>query len=92
MQLGSSQVFLPGWHIDTYISISWGAISGILALTSGELPDEDVRIDFAMYCRVGSDNVLEIGIDKVVERVSMLLDQAFDLEEGGQEIPFVLSQ
>lgn len=36
------------------------------------------------------DNVLDIGFDKIIERVDMLLHESFDFEKGWQQIPFVL--
>jgi hypothetical protein len=46
----------------------------------------DVRGDFF----VGFDDVFDVVVDKVVEGVDVLFDEAFDFEEGGQEEPFVL--
>lgn len=46
----------------------------------------DVRSDLV----VGLDNVLDVGIDKVVERVDVLFDEAFYFEESRQQEPFVL--
>ena len=41
--------------------------------------------------RVGAEDGFDIDVDKVVERVEVLLDQAFDFEESGKELPFILS-
>lgn len=46
----------------------------------------DVRSDLV----VGFNDVLDVGIDKVVERVDVLFDEAFDFEESRQQKPFVL--
>lgn len=50
-------------------------------------PGIDVRSDLV----VGFDDVLYVCVDKVVERVDVLFDETFDLEESGQQEPFVLS-
>ena len=49
-----------------------------------------MRIDIAEDLAVGLDNLLDLHIDEEVERVDMLFDETFDLEEGGKEIPFIL--
>lgn len=41
------------------------------------------RIDIRGDLVVGSDDVLDVHIDEIVERVDVLLDQTFDSEEGG---------
>lgn len=33
---------------------------------------------------------MDVDVDKIVERVEVLFDQALDLEEGGEEFPFIL--
>ena len=46
----------------------------------------DVRSDLV----IGFDDVLDVGIDKVVERVDVLFDETFDFEESRQQEPFIL--
>jgi hypothetical protein len=41
--------------------------------------------------RVGAEDVLEVDVDEEVERVDVLLDESLNGEEGGEEIPLVLS-
>lgn len=49
-------------------------------------PGIDIRRDLV----VGFDDVLDVGIDKVVERLNVLFDKTFDLEESWQQEPFIL--
>ena len=49
-----------------------------------------MRIDIAEDLAVGLDNLLDLHIDEEIERVDMLFDETFDLEEGGEEIPLIL--
>jgi hypothetical protein len=35
-------------------------------------------------------DILQVDVDKVVERVDVLLDETFDGQKGWQELPFVL--
>jgi hypothetical protein len=60
-------------------------------------PDADVRVlepkfwvDVRCNLVVGTDDLLEINVDKIVERVDVLFDQTFCLKECWQEFPFVL--
>lgn len=46
----------------------------------------DVRSNFA----VGFDDVFDVGINKVVERVDVLFDETFHSEESRQQEPFIL--
>lgn len=39
---------------------------------------------------VGAHNLLDFSLDEVVERVNVLLDEALDLEESGQQLPLLL--
>lgn len=52
----------------------------------------DVRLSAATHrhALVRPHNIFQVHIDKVVERVNVLLDQALDLEERGEERPLVL--
>ena len=36
------------------------------------------------------DDLFDFNLDEKVERVNVLLDQAFDLEKSWEQIPFVL--
>lgn len=56
---------------------------GILEPESGI----DVRRDLV----VRLDDILDVGINKVVERVNVLFDEPLDFKEGGQQEPLVLS-
>lgn len=51
----------------------------------------ELRVDVARDLLVGQDDLLEVDVDEVVERVDVLLDQPAHLEERRQELPLVLS-
>ena len=53
-------------------------------------PEEKGRIDVAQDLVVGRDDLLQVDVDKVVERVNVLLDEAAHLEKRGQQAPFFL--
>lgn len=67
---------------------------GLVAVGEADLDvhelDPEARVDVGRDLVVGLDDVLDVGVDKVVEGVDVLLDEALDLEEGGEEEPFVL--
>jgi hypothetical protein len=48
-------------------------------------------IDVGNDERVCREDGLDVDIDEIVERVEMLFDQTFDLEESRQQLPFILS-
>lgn len=52
----------------------------------------EVGVDVGRDARVGAQDGLQVDVDKVVERVDVLLDEAFDGEEGRQEVPLVLQE
>lgn len=51
-----------------------------------------VGIDVGGDAGVGAEDGLQLDVDKVVERVDVLLDETFHGEEGGQQIPLVLKR
>lgn len=73
-----------------------GAADGVVVGPLGEsnfdveVFEEEVRIDVGGDSGVGTEDGLKFDVDKVVERVDMLLDESFDGEESGQQIPFIL--
>ena len=54
--------------------------------------EPEPRVDVRGHFGVGFDDVLDVGVDEVVEGVDVLFDEAFDFEEGGEEEPFVLGR
>jgi hypothetical protein len=42
------------------------------------------------YFLIRLEDLVNLGIYKVVERVEMLLDQTFDFEKCGQKFPLIL--
>jgi hypothetical protein len=54
------------------------------------LLEVEMRIDIGFDTLVRSDDLFQVDVDKVVERVDMLLDQTLDLQECRQQLPFVL--
>ena len=67
---------------------------GLVAVGEADLDvhelDPEARVDVGGDLVVGLDDVLDVGVDEVVEGVNVLLDEALDLEESGEEEPFVL--
>jgi hypothetical protein len=61
-----------------------------LADADVEVFEVEVRVDVRGDASVGAEDGLKIDVDEIVERVNVLLNESFDGEEGGQEIPFVL--
>ena len=49
-----------------------------------------MRVDIRFDTLVGLDDVFQVDVDKVVERIDMLLDQTLDLQERWQQLPLVL--
>jgi hypothetical protein len=49
-----------------------------------------VWINVGCYTFIRLDNLFQVDIDKVVERVDMLFDKTFDFEKSRQKFPFVL--
>ena len=47
-------------------------------------------VDIAEDLTVGLDDLLELNLNKVVERIDMLFNEPFDLEKSWQKIPFIL--
>lgn len=52
--------------------------------------DVESGIYITEYLFVGSDNPLHLHVYEKVVGVDMLLDKAFDLQKGREEVPFVL--
>ena len=50
----------------------------------------EARIGIALHLVVRPDNVLDVHIDEVVERIDVLLNQTLDLQERRNQLPFVL--
>ena len=48
------------------------------------------RIDIGSNFVIGLDDVLDVHIYKVIERVDVLFDETFYFEKSGEEKPFVL--
>ena len=48
------------------------------------------RVDIRGHFVIGFQNVFDVYVNKVVERVDVLLDETLDLEKRGQQQPFVL--
>lgn len=55
-----------------------------------EVFEVEVGVDVRGDAGVRAEDRLEVDVDKVVERVDVLLDESLDGEEGGEEVPFVL--
>ena len=66
------------------IGATWGADVDV-----GEL-DVEVVVDIAVDDGARLHDLPELDLDKIIEGIDVLLDQALDLEEGGDEIPLVL--
>ena len=49
----------------------------------------ELGVDIAENSAICANNLFQFNFDEIIERVDMLLDQAFDLEESGQKIPLV---
>lgn len=47
-------------------------------------------VNIAGDCIVGPNYVRQLGVDEVVERVNVLLDQSFDSKKRRQQVPFIL--
>lgn len=52
--------------------------------------DIEVGINIRSYQRFGLDDFLQLDVYEMIERVDMLLDKTFVLEESWEEIPLVL--
>ena len=52
--------------------------------------EPESRVDLGGDFVIGTEDVFEININKVVERVQVLFDESFCLEESGEKEPFVL--
>ena len=50
------------------------------------------RVDVAEHFGVGMDDLLQVDVDEVVERVNVLLHQPAHLQKRRQELPFVLEK
>ena len=50
-----------------------------------------IRISVCSDERVCPDNLLDLTVDEVVERIDVLLDQTSDSEEGRDQFPFILN-
>jgi hypothetical protein len=53
--------------------------------------DEEFRVSVGDDQTIGLEDLFDIRLNKVVERVEMLLDETLNLEESRQELPFVLA-
>jgi hypothetical protein len=56
----------------------------------GNLLEEEVGVGITSNPFICLYDFLNLRLDEKVERVNMLFDQAFDFQEGGDQIPFVL--
>lgn len=75
-----------------------GLVDGIEVGAVGEgdvdvgVLEPEAGVDVGGDLVVGLDDVLDVDVDEMVERVDVLLDEALDLEKGGEEEPFVLAR
>ena len=74
-----------GWH-----ELATGRWKVGRVREASRLLEEEAALDIALDSRVGAHNVLNPLLDEKVVRVDVLLDEALDLEEGGEQLELVL--
>lgn len=66
--------------------------SGPFDVDKGILLEKKFGIHIAGHPAVRLDDLLQFHFNEIVEGVDVLLDQAFDFEEGREEVPLVLGR
>ena len=61
-----------------------------IAHTNVEILEVEIRVSITVNLLISLHYLLYLKVDEVVEGVNVLFHKTFDLEEGRQQLPFVL--